>query len=83
VTIRVSTLTRRTTEVTLVEGYCLHYAMLENKLGWAPGSIDTILAGREPAELVVKLRRVSPEPRYKPRGRLAPWPANVVSPSVI
>ncbi|HEY1439245.1 MAG TPA: helix-turn-helix transcriptional regulator [Mycobacterium sp.] len=24
------------------------YAMLENKLGWAPGSIDTILAGGEP-----------------------------------
>jgi hypothetical protein len=31
------------------------YAMLENKLGWAPGSIDTILAGGEPKELVVKL----------------------------
>jgi len=41
------------------------YAMLENKLGWAPGSIDTILAGGEPKELVVKLRRDSPEsPRY-------------------
>jgi hypothetical protein len=39
------------------------YAMLENKLGWAPGSIDTILAGGEPKELVVKLRRDSPEPR--------------------
>ena len=24
------------------------YAMLENKLAWAPGSIDTILAGGEP-----------------------------------
>jgi hypothetical protein len=33
------------------------YAMLENKLSWAPGSIDTILAGREPQELVVKQRR--------------------------
>jgi hypothetical protein len=32
------------------------YAMLENKLGWPPGSIDTILAGGEPEELVVKLR---------------------------
>ena len=41
------------------------YAMLENKLGWAPGSIDTILAGGEPKELVVKLRRDSPEPRYQ------------------
>ena len=41
------------------------HAMLENKLAWAPGSIDTILAGGEPKELVVKLRRDSPEPRYR------------------
>ena len=41
------------------------YAMLENKLAWAPGSIDTILAGGEPKELVVKLRRDNPEPRYQ------------------
>ena len=40
------------------------YAMLENKLAWAPGSIDTILAGGEPNELVVKARRDSAEPRY-------------------
>lgn len=40
------------------------YAMLENKLAWAPGSIDTILAGGEPKELVVKLRRDSHGPRY-------------------
>ena len=40
------------------------YAMLENKLAWAPGSIDTILAGGEPKEQVVTLRRDSPEPRY-------------------
>jgi hypothetical protein len=40
------------------------YAMLENKLGWAPGSIDAILAGGEPKELVVKLRRDSAEPRH-------------------
>ena len=33
------------------------YAILENKLGWAPGSIDTILAGGEPNEAVVELRR--------------------------
>ncbi len=33
------------------------YAMLENKLSWAPGSIDTILAGGEPKGLVVELRR--------------------------
>jgi hypothetical protein len=39
------------------------YAMLENKLGWAPGSIDTILAGGEPKELVVKLRPTTPAPR--------------------
>jgi hypothetical protein len=39
--------------------------MLENKLGWAPGSIDTILAGGEPKELVVKLHRDSPEPRHR------------------
>jgi hypothetical protein len=38
------------------------YAMLENKLGWAPGSIDTILAGGEPKEQVVKLGRPSPAP---------------------
>ena len=41
------------------------YAMLENKLAWAPGSIDTILAGGEPKELVVKLRRDSPEHRHR------------------
>ena len=39
------------------------YAMLENKLAWAPGSIDTILTGGEPKELVVKLRRDGTEPR--------------------
>jgi hypothetical protein len=38
------------------------YAMLENKLAWAPGSIDTILAGGEPKELVVKPRRPAPAP---------------------
>ena len=37
------------------------YAMLENKLAWAPGSIDTILAGGEPKELVVELRRSHPQ----------------------
>ena len=36
------------------------YAMLENKLAWAPGSIDTILAGGEPKELVSTLRRTTP-----------------------
>jgi hypothetical protein len=38
------------------------YAMLENKLAWTPGSIDTILAGGEPKELVVKLHRPTPAP---------------------
>ena len=38
------------------------YAMLENKLGWAAGSIDAILAGGEPKELVVKLRRPTRTP---------------------
>ena len=33
------------------------YAILENKLGWAPGSIDTILAGGEPKETVVEVHR--------------------------
>jgi hypothetical protein len=35
-------------------------AMLENKLAWAPGSIDTILDGEEPKELVVRMRRPQP-----------------------
>jgi hypothetical protein len=38
------------------------YAMLENKLAWAPGSIDTILAGGEPKETVVELRRPTATP---------------------
>ena len=38
------------------------YAMLENKLGWAPGSIDTILAGGDPKEQVVKLGRTPSAP---------------------
>ena len=40
------------------------YAMLENKLSWAQGSIDSILAGGEPKEKVAKLCRDSAEPRY-------------------
>ena len=38
------------------------YAMLENKLAWAPGSIDTILAGGQPNETVVKQRRTTHNP---------------------
>ena len=37
--------------------------MLENKLSWAPGSTDTILAGGEPTELVSTRRRSSPNAR--------------------
>ena len=51
------------------------YAMLENKLAWAPGSIDTILAGGEPKELVVELRRPHPRSRYPtPPPTLSPAP---------
>jgi hypothetical protein len=39
------------------------YAMLENKLSWAPGSLDTILAGGEPKELVPTLNRNNPPPQ--------------------
>jgi hypothetical protein len=38
------------------------YAMLENKLAWAPGSVDTILAGGEPNEVVTELRRTPHRP---------------------
>jgi hypothetical protein len=38
------------------------YAILENKLGMAPGSIDTILAGGEPMETVPTLHRSTPNP---------------------
>ena len=35
------------------------YAMLENKLSWTPGSIDTVLAGsKSPGLLLVLGRRV-------------------------
>ncbi|MGA7053974.1 MAG: helix-turn-helix transcriptional regulator, partial [Mycobacterium sp.] len=54
------------------------YAMLENKLTWAPGSIDTILAGGEPKELVVELRR--PTPSARPQGyALRPMNPNALS----
>ena len=55
------------------------YAMLENKLAWAPGSIDTILAGGEPKELVVQLRRSNPNarPRYA-LARPTPTPCPVL-----
>ena len=49
------------------------YAMLENKLAWAPGSIDTILAGGEPKELVVKLRRRIIRPRDRRHDTWDDW----------
>ena len=54
------------------------YAMLENKLAWAPGSIDTILAGGEPKETVVELHRsnaTAPAQGY----RLRPTNPNALS----
>jgi hypothetical protein len=42
------------------------YAMLENKLAWAPGSINTILAGGEPQETVAEPRRPSSAPSSHP-----------------
>jgi hypothetical protein len=39
------------------------YAMLENKMAWAPGSIDTILAGGEPNEVASTLHTSSPSAR--------------------
>ena len=36
------------------------YAILENKLAWAPGSVDTILAGGEPEDLAPIRRRSNP-----------------------
>jgi hypothetical protein len=43
------------------------YAMLENKLGWPPGSIDTFLAGgAEPQALVARPRRTTSTPLSHP-----------------
>ena len=40
------------------------YAMLENKLAWAPGSIDTILAGGEPQRTRGQAAPHHPTARY-------------------
>jgi hypothetical protein len=53
------------------------YAILENKLSWAPGSIDTILAGGEPKETVPTLRRSSDTPAQG--YRLRPTNTNALS----
>ena len=50
------------------------YAMLENKLAWAPGSIDTILAGGEPNEVVPTLHRSNPNPRPRDTHCARPTP---------
>ena len=56
------------------------YAILENKLAWAPGSIDTILAGGEPEETVLNLRRSNPNPTAPAHGyRLRPTNPNALS----
>jgi hypothetical protein len=56
------------------------YAMLENKLSWAPGSIDTILAGGEPKELVNTLPRSNPNARSQGYARR---PTNATTPSQV
>ena len=49
------------------------YAILENKLAWAPGSIDNILSGGEPNETVVELRRPNlAPPAHNPHRRALP-----------
>ena len=53
------------------------YAMLENKLAWAPGSIDTILAGGEPNEVRADTAHAAtPTPRLRdtPCARPTPTP---------
>ena len=56
------------------------YAMLENTLSWAPGSIDTILAGGEPKETVVELHRTNPNANAPSQGyALRPTNANTLS----
>ena len=54
------------------------YAMLENKLAWAPGSINTILDGGEPDEVVPALQRTNPAPRTSGYG-LRPTNTNALS----
>jgi hypothetical protein len=54
------------------------YAMLENKMSWAPGSIDTILAGGEPTELVPTRRRSNPNAQSQGYA-LRPSTANALS----
>src|ERR1700752_152791 len=55
------------------------YAMLENKLSWGPGSIDTILAGGEPKELVSTLPRSNPPNAASQGYALRPTSHNALS----
>ena len=55
------------------------YAILENTLGWAPGSIDTILAGGEPTETVVELHRTPPTTAATQGYALRPTDPNTLS----
>ena len=50
------------------------YAMLENKLAWAPGSIDTMLAGGEPQKPWSRQRRTTSAPvsPHRPTNALPP-----------
>ena len=54
------------------------YALLENKLSWTPGSIDTILAGGEPKEIVSTLRQSNTNP-VTPGYALRPTNRNALS----
>jgi hypothetical protein len=54
------------------------YAILENKLAWAPGSIDTILTGGEPTEVASTLHKSSTTTRTQGYA-LRPTNANALS----
>jgi hypothetical protein len=54
------------------------YAMLENKLAWTPGSVETILAGGEPDEVVPPIHRTNTATR-SPGYALRPTNPNVLS----
>src|SRR4249919_1379101 len=54
------------------------YAMLENKLAWTPGSIETILAGGEPTEVSPTLHESIPTTRRQGYA-LRPTTPNVLS----
>jgi hypothetical protein len=54
------------------------YAILENTLAWAPGSIETILAGGEPTEVAATLHKSNPTTRT-PGYALRPTTPNALS----